>query len=920
MLMPSPGEIKTAPANQWLPATETIVQHPGPLKTKSKKKELVSWLSSKIVALENEPTPDFDLSHPESQRRHDERILLWKVMKILVENDGTLEGSPAVEKSLRQAIFPQFPEAGPEDSYANSFPTSGVPFNAPSQPDAIDSQSVEQLRNSLLQGNREEAVWAAVDHRLWGHAMIVASTMDKSIWKQVVQEFVRREVRTTGGNTESLAALYEIFAGNIEESIDELVPPSARAGHQLISKADGQGTTKNALDGLNSWRDTLGLVLGNRSSEDHQALLALGRLLASYGRTEAAHICFIFSRAAVFGGADDPKANIVLLTVDHQQFPSGLLSEDAFLLTEVYEYATSVLGNSPVANLPYLLAFKLMHARQLADRGRISEAQTYCDAVGASLKSTTRPSPYHHQQLFIEVDELSARLRQTTTDCGSSWISKPSMEKVSGSMWARFNSFVAGDDADPASAGAPKAGEAAEFGPFANVAGTPTVSRSPSVSDIYGSYPGHGAQSVPPGGSARYMPSTQYAPNASPEQFRGRSSLDSQRSASYGGMPVGQRRSSTDYPSPPVDSQSFQGGPAYGSPGSTGYQPTPPQASYMPLAPVEEDASIHAHSPADAAAPAMQPPVNGLFYQPAGQDASQASQSPYYQGPPGMPQSDSPFMAQSESPYMPPASGNAYDPPSYTPDFPPSEEPEQYTEEEAPPKKKSFMDDDEDDLTARSAALKKAENDRKADEAFRKAAEEDAKKDAQQQKKGWFGGWFGGAKKEAEHTGGGPIRAKLGEENSFYYDKDLKKWVNKKDPGSAEPARATPPPPRGSAPPSRASSGSMPPPPPPGPQMAASGSRPQSSASDMPPSLSSSPAFSNLGVPPPTLGSLPRSVSTGATIPVPPGASSAPGPPRPTSSLSHAQSIDDLLGAPAARKGATVRGKKKGRYVDVMAK
>lgn len=727
MLMPSPGEIKTAPLNQWLPAAETIVQHPGPLKTKSKKKDLVSWLSSKIVALENEPTPDFDLTHPESQRRHEERILLWKVMKILVENDGTLEGSPAIEKSLRQAIFPHLPEAAPDGSYASGFPTPGVSSNAPSHPDAVDSGSVEKLRNSLLQGNREEAVWTAVDRRLWGHAMILASTMDKSIWKQVVQEFVRREVRSSGGNTESLAALYEIFAGNIEESIDELVPPSARAGHQLISKADGQGTTKNALDGLNSWRDTLGLVLSNRSSEDHHALLALGRLLASYGRTEAAHICFIFSRAAVFGGADDPQANIVLLGVDHQQFHSGLLSEDAFLLTEVYEYATSVLGNSPVANLPYLLAFKLLHARQLADRGRISEAQNYCDAVGVSLKATTRPSPYHHQHLFTEADELSARLRQTTTDGSSSWISKPSMEKVSGSMWARFNSFVAGDDADPASAGAPKAGETAEFGPFANVAGTPTVSRSPSVSDLYGSYPGHGAQSVPPGSSSRYMPSTQYAPNASPEQFRGRSSLDSQRSASYGGMPVGQRRSSTEYPSPPVDSQSFQGGPIYGSPGSTGYQPTPPQASYMPLAPVEEDASLHAQSPADAT-PSMQPPMSGLFYQPSGQDASQDSHSPYYQGPPGMPQSDSPYMAQSESPYMPQGTGNAYDPPSYTPDFPPTEEPEQYSEEEAPPKKKSFMDDDdEDDLATRSAALKKAENDRKADEAFRKAAEEDGR-------------------------------------------------------------------------------------------------------------------------------------------------------------------------------------------------
>jgi hypothetical protein len=37
--------------------------------------------------------------------------------------------------------------------------------------------------------------------------------------------------------------------------------------------------------------------------------------------------------------------------------------------------------------------------------------------------------------------------------------------------------------------------------------------------------------------------------------------------------------------------------------------------------------------------------------------------------------------------------------------------------------------------------------------------------------------------------------------------------------------------------------------------------------------------------------------------------------------MSEASSIDDLLGQPQARKGGTVRrGKKAGRYVDVMAK
>ncbi|EPS28582.1 hypothetical protein PDE_03528 [Penicillium oxalicum 114-2] len=927
MIKPTPGEPRLSKANEVIPFSETVVQHPGPLKSKSKKKDVIAWLSSKIAAFENEVSEVYEGSHADVTKRAEEKILLWKVVRLLVENDGNFEASIESKNSLRQIFVPNPPSLEAENPSANDFGPAATfaTFGAPSKPDvAADSEWMGELRTLLLVGEREKAVWAAVDRRMWGHALILASTMDRSIWKQAVQEFVRREIKSTAGNTESLAALYEIFAGNVEESVDELVPPSARAGHQLISINDRQGATKNALDGLDSWKDTVAMVLGNRSSDDQSALLALGRLLASYGRVEAAHICFLFSRSAVFGGADDLQANIVLLGSDHQRQSSSLLDEDAILLTEVYEFATAVLGNSTAATLPHLLAFKLVHARQLADRGRKTEAQAYCDGVASSLKSTTRPSPYHHQHLFSEVDELSARLRQTTTDSGS-WISKPSMEKVSGSMWARFNSFVAGDDADAASTGLGKAGEAGDHGPFANIAGTPTVSRSPSVSDLYGSYPGGGATQpvpTPAAGPSKYMPS-QYAPNASPEQFRGRSSLDSQRSPSFGGAPFTQRRASQEYPATPVESYA----PMYGSPGTNpGYLSTPPQTSYMPLAPVEEDVTFKPHAdPTPSTQTASL--SNGISYQPAGQSDEQRIEShatamsdiPYYQEPQAALQSE-------ESSYMPPP-GNAYAPPSYAaPDFDSTtevtEEPsEENTRPDVQKKKKSFMDDDDDDdLAARAAAMQKAENDRKADEAFRKAAEEDAKKDAQQSaKKGWFGGWFGGAKKEADHTGGGPIRAKLGEESSFYYDKDLKKWVNKKDPGSASAARATPPPPRSSAPPSRAASSSSVPPPPGVPPMSGPGSRPQSAASS---NVSGAPPLSSfsssaLGVPPPP-GNMPRSVSTGAAAPTPPG-SAAGLPPRPASSLTNANSIDDLLGAPVARKGNAAKNKKKGRYVDVMA-
>ncbi|KAF7717691.1 Uncharacterized protein PECH_002928 [Penicillium ucsense] len=925
MIKPTLGEPKLSKATEVIPSFDTIVQHPGPLKSKSKKKDAIVWLSSKIAAFENDIPQIYDRSHPDLHKRAEEKILLWKLVKLLVENDGSFEALTDSKGSLRQIFVPSLSGLEPDSTFVgDSRPLATfASISAPSQSDAAaDPEWMGELRNLLLAGEREKAVWAAVDRRMWGHALILASTTDRSIWKQAVQEFVRREIKANGGDTESLAAVYEIFAGNIEESVDELVPPSARAGHQLISINDNRGAKKNALEGLDSWKDTIAMVLSNRSSEDQSALLALGRLLASYGRVEAAHICFLFSRSAIFGGADDPQANIVLLGADHQRHPGSLVDEDAILLTEVYEFATSVLGNSTAPTLPYLLAFKLIYARKLADRGRKTEAQAYCDGVASSLKSSTRPSPYHHQRLLVEVDELSARLRQTTTD-GGSWISKPSMEKVSGSMWARFNSFVAGDEADAASTGPGKAGEVGDSGPFANVAGTPTVSRSPSVSDLYGSYPGVGAAQPAPistSGPSKYMP-TQYAPNASPEQFRGRSSIDSQMSPSFGGVPFGQRRTSQDHPSIPVESYA----PVYGSPGANlAYQSTPPQSSYIPLAPVEEDMSSQPSTSAEAAAPPSQYTPNEIPYQPSGHfnqgqvkpPSHVASQSSYFQEAQEVPQPDG-------SAYMPPP-GNSYAPPSYAgPDFSSTNETTEETTEENPrpeaQKKKSFMDDDdEDDLAVRAAAMQKAENDRKADEAFRKAAEEDAKKDAQQSsKKGWFGGWFGGAKKEAENTGGGPIKAKLGEENSFYYDKELKKWVNKKDPNSASAARATPPPPRGSGPPSRAASSSSVPPPG-APPMSGTGSRPQSSASNLTgPPPPSNLAPSALGVPLPP-GNMPRSVSTGAAVPTPPGSSTGL-PPRPASSLTNANSIDDLLGAPTARKGNAAKSKKKGRYVDVMA-
>jgi hypothetical protein len=714
MIKSAPGEVKTQHFKEFVSSSDNIVRYPGPLRTKSKKKDVIAWLSSKIAALENEGVPESLQSDPDPYKRHDEKILLWKIVRVLVEYDGVLEGTADIQKSLRSIICPDLQSSESEAPYGSG-QSLYQPASGSVQPDAVDGGLLGLLRSDLLLGDREKAIWRAVDNRLWGHAMIL-SALDKSLWKQVVQEFVRREVRSASDNIESLAALYEIFSGNLEESVDELVPQSARVGLQMVSRSVGQGPTKNALDGLDRWRETLGLVLNNRSPDDHRALSALGQLLSSYGRAEASHICYLFARAfsqgPLFGGVEEPQASIVLLGVDHRRFPTTFWQDDdAVILTEVYEFATSVLAGNSAAVLPHLQSFKLQHAYLLAEKGLKGDAQQYCDAIGGVLKATTRPSPYYHQRLFSEVEELSTRLRQAPGDGTSSWISKPNMEKVSGSMWAKFSSFVAGEDSDGASTGSGKVGD--DVGPFAKVTGTPTISRSPSVSDIYGSYP----QAQPISNSAsRYAPGT-HAFSSSPEQYRGRSSLDSQRSPPMA-INHTQRRGSQE-PSTPVDTNPYFSGAfnAHASPPAYTYHSTPPQSSYIPLAPVEEDLASQSQQPQ---------PVP--FQASALTSGLQAGSDSF--GQPLHPLEASDMAPSRNTGYEPPMSSTVYQPPSYEPDIPAvSEEAEELPEEEKP-KKKFMEDDDDDDIAARAAALQKAEKERRnrdADDAVRRAADADGK-------------------------------------------------------------------------------------------------------------------------------------------------------------------------------------------------
>ena len=748
MVIRSPGEVTIKHVKDIQPLDDLLARFPGPLKGKSKKKETVAWLTSGIELMDAalpQVTYHNHLSHED--KRAVERVLLFKILRVLVEHDGMLDGNPAVEKSVREILLPDLEgEIDPATALAGASLQGAMSAATALQSDAVDSSAVEQIKKSLLMGEREKAVWAAADKRLWGHAMLIANTVTGDLYKQVAQEFVKKEVNQPGHSNESLAALYGVLSGNHEESVDELVPSHARAGLQLMSTSAGSEASKDALDGLDKWRETLGLILGNRSNSDAAAITSLGNLLSSYGRAEAAHICFMFARQhAVFGGLDDPKANFVLVGADHKRQADQFTKEtEALLLSEVYEYGLSLTGSPNYAHgCPHLAAYKHQHAITLAEYGIRDKALQYCDNIITSISSQTRRSPYYHPMLESAVDDLSKRLKLAPKEESSSWIPKPSMNQVSNSMWTKFNKFVAGDEADGTAAGTPAEGE---VGPFSRI--TPNISRSPSLSnfgEVYGSgtpAASYGTPGPAPTNRAgsRYAPASgqtlgsPYEPNAGYHPVP-RSSME-RTSGEHS-------RTSLDLP-PQLGPSPMYGGyaPEANSAATFGYQPVPaapaapvtsspyaPQTPQNPVAAAVPSSNPYAtFEPYGAqSVPATQetPSTEAKAEETSGETTVNSSYEPpsYGYEPPTL----NTFDASSEEPTT---NGGGYEPPSYGFE-PPSYEPVQDDDDDAAekPKKKSFMDDDEDDIPAlkKPAEKSKAEKDRENQELFRKAAEEDGK-------------------------------------------------------------------------------------------------------------------------------------------------------------------------------------------------
>jgi hypothetical protein len=204
--------------------------------------------------------------------------------------------SADLEKSIKDILLPQIANVdNAEESQTFGVTASALANTAATQSTTVDpnalatynltSDFLRSMRTLLMQGDRPNAIRKAVDQKMWGHALLIASSVDQTVWRDTVEQFIRSELR--GSETkdfDSLRFLYGLLGGEAELAVNELLPPINRMVSSIHPSATSQAPR------FVSWKESAGMVLLNKGSMDcFPSLLGLGTSLVKENRVEAGH-------------------------------------------------------------------------------------------------------------------------------------------------------------------------------------------------------------------------------------------------------------------------------------------------------------------------------------------------------------------------------------------------------------------------------------------------------------------------------------------------------------------------------------------------------------------------------------------------------------------------------------------------------
>ncbi|XP_049310385.1 uncharacterized protein LOC105232085 isoform X3 [Bactrocera dorsalis] len=253
-----------------------------------------------------------------------------------------------------------------------------------------DDEITEKFRNYLLYGNVNEALDWATDNNLWGHALFLASKVDRRSHANVMMKFANKL-----SLNDPLQTLYQLMSGRQPSSV-----------------------TSVQDEKWGDWRPHLSMILSNTSQKpelDRKSITTLGDSLLNRGDLFAAHFCYLMAQVG-FGRYQESATlentlqqhlpKLVLLGSSHYKYFNDFAANEAIMMTEIYEYACSL--NDDKFSLVEFQPYKYLLATRLLDYGYNLRSLMYFEQIALHIQR----DPSKYEASFInKIYEFADRLK-----------------------------------------------------------------------------------------------------------------------------------------------------------------------------------------------------------------------------------------------------------------------------------------------------------------------------------------------------------------------------------------------------------------------------------------------------------------------------------------------------------------------------
>ncbi|XP_026825844.1 uncharacterized protein LOC113562050 isoform X3 [Ooceraea biroi] len=352
--------------------TRDLRLYPGPLiNGVTHKKTIIEYCENKIKKAVNEEMID-----------RASYVLLYELMIMLIQQNGNVVGVDIAALLLRNKDAHPYDvsklrsqEAGRRESQisqrSGATGGSGSTQDISTLSDKIETkqrktteQITDEFRDTLLYGRVQEALEYAMNEGLWGHALFLASKLDKRTHASVMTRFAN-----SLPPHDPLQTLYQLHSGRVPAIVTCVADPR-----------------------WDDWRPHLAMIISNTSSNpevNRRSITTLGDTLFARGDVHAAHFCYILAQID-FGAYGSNGVKLVLIGANHNKPYSEFLTMEAVMLTEIYEYARNL--SDPSFTLVDLQTFKFDLTVKMVDSGLIEKALLYVEQIATNVAND--PSKY----------------------------------------------------------------------------------------------------------------------------------------------------------------------------------------------------------------------------------------------------------------------------------------------------------------------------------------------------------------------------------------------------------------------------------------------------------------------------------------------------------------------------------------------